>query len=103
MKTITEIVREQVPAGNKISDAPFQSLIRQSWRKVGRDMYRDDEWFRRQCDHTHAAWNYRNALSVIDGLGPTGLQEILFAISMLFIDSGKSDEELAEIMKQRTP
>ena len=103
MKTITEIVREQVPTEKRVPDTTYQSLIRQSWRKTGRDMYRDDEWFRRQCDHTHAAWNYRNALSVIDGLGPTGLQEILFAISMLFIDSGKSDAELAEIMKQKTP
>ena len=103
MKTITEIVREQVPTEKRVPDVTYQSLIRQSWRKTGRDMYHDDEWFRRQCDHTHAAWNYRNALSVIDGLGPTGLQEILFAISMLFIDSGKSDKELAEIMKQKTP
>ena len=103
MKSVNDIIKEQVPTEKRVPDATYQSLIRQSWRKVGRDMYRDDEWFRRQCDHTHAAWNYRNALSVIDGLGPAGLQEILFAVSMLFIDSGKSDEELAEIMKQKTP
>ena len=99
MKSVNDIIKEQVNVKGYVSE----NLIRQSWRAAAEEMIETDEWFKQQCLNAHSDYKRGYGLGSIYLFGPLAVQETLFAISMLFIDSGKSDEELAEIMKQKAP
>ena len=99
MKSVNDIIKEQVNVKGYVSE----SLVRQSWRAAAEEMIETDEWFKQQCLNVSSYCKHDYGFGNIKNIGLTSLQEILFAISMLFIDSGKSDAELAEIMKQKTP
>ena len=77
-----------------------QAMVKSAIRAAAADMYDESEWFNRQmrfCGSSKV--KYRKYAGVRD-FGPTAMQEVLFAISMLFIDSGKSDAELKAIMNR---
>lgn len=77
-----------------------QAMVKAAIRAAVADMYCESEWFNRQMRLCGCSKReYRRYAGVRD-FGPTALQEVLFAISMLFIDSGKSDEELKAIMER---
>ncbi len=79
-----------------------QEMVKAAIRGAAADMYRESEWFVRQMRLCGCSKREYRKYAMLDNFGPTAFQELLFAISMLFIDSGKSDEELADIMKQKT-
>lgn len=99
MKSVNDIIKEQTGAKDYVPG----NLIRNSWRAAAEELLETDEWFKQQCLDARSDHKRGYGLGSIELFGPLAVQETLFAISMLFIDSGMSDEELTEIMKQKTP
>ena len=77
-----------------------QAMIKSAIRAAAADMYDESEWFNRQMRLCGCSKGKYRKYAMLDNFGPTAFQELLFAISMLFIDSGKSDEELKALMNR---
>lgn len=71
-----------------------RNMVRRAMKAAAADMCEESPWFARQMELASRSSKTRTAYSGIDQFGKTALQEVLFGLAMLFIDSGLSDEQL---------
>lgn len=77
-----------------------QDIIKAAVRAASADMYRESPWFARQMKLTGTSKKHYRKYAGLKEFGPAALQEVLFALSMLFIDSGLSDDQLTAMMEK---
>lgn len=100
-KHVMDIVEERTQLfATEPNTEKREDMIKAAVRAAAAGMYSESEWFARQMKLCGCSKEKYRKYSGLKDFGPAALQEVLFALSMLFIDSGLSDEELTALIEK---